>query len=88
MLDAKPTPATRARAQAPGRRWRNYFRIYRVLHMWRSGPIFPGVHRAPRDFDTQENAERFAANMVAAINKRGPTILDFAGAYPEGDAPN
>jgi hypothetical protein len=85
MLALAPQPRTQ---QPPAKTWRNFYRIYRVLDLWRLGTVFPGIHAGPNAFPTQEIAERHAANFITAINPPGRTFMEFAGAYPEGDAAN
>jgi hypothetical protein len=92
MLGLKTKPASRT-ASPPARRWRNYYRVYRVLNIWRLGQVFPGIHAGPDVFPSQESAEQHALTFVAAINppeyvKQGRFIMDHAGAYPEGDRAN
>jgi hypothetical protein len=83
MLDVKPAPRT---ATPPAKHWRNYYRVYRVLRLYRLGTIFPGIHAGPDAFSSQEEAEHYAQNFVKAANPQGRFIIDFAGAYPEGVA--
>ncbi len=85
MLSTKPAPRTQT---PPARRWRNYYRVYRVLHLWRLGTVFPGVHGGPDVFPSKDLADQHALGLVKAINPPGRFLLDHAGAYPEGDAAN
>jgi hypothetical protein len=85
MFEVKPSPRTHA---PPSKRWRNYYRVYRVLNLSRIGTVFPGIHGGPDEFPSQEIAEQHALALVAAVNPPGRYIMDFAGAFPEGDAAN
>ena len=85
MLETKPAPTTHA---APARRWRNYYRVYHVLSLYRLGTIFPGVHGGPDVFPSKEIAEERAHSFIRAINPPGRYLMEFAGAFPEGDAAN
>jgi hypothetical protein len=85
MLALAPQPRTR---QPPAKAWRNFYRVYRVLDLWRLGTVFPGIHAGPDAFPSQELAEQHAANFLAALNPPGRYLMEFAGAYPEGDAAN
>ena len=85
MLDLAPAPRTRT---APAKRWRNYYRVYRVLALARLGTLFPGVHGGPDIFPSKEIAEEHATTFLALINPPGRFLMDFAGAFPEGDAAN
>lgn len=85
MLALQPAPRTHA---PPAKSWRNYYRVYRVINLARVGTVFPGVHGGPDCFPSQEIAEQQALSFVAAINPPGRFLLEFAGAYPEGGAPN
>lgn len=86
MLNLAPRPKTKT--PPPAKRWRNYYRVYQVLHLYRVGTIFPGVHPGPDFFPTQEIAEQSATTFLAAVNPPGRYLMDFAGAYPDGDAAN
>jgi len=86
MLGLAPKPKTRT--PPPAKRWRNYYRVYRVLDLYRIGTVFPGIHAGPDFFPTKEIAEETAATFLAAINPPGRYLMDFAGAYPDGDAAN
>lgn len=85
MLDLKPAPRTHA---PPARRWRNYYRVYHVLNLARIGPVFPGIHAGPDVFPSQELAESYALALLKWLNPPGRYLMDHAGAFPEGDAPN
>lgn len=85
MLDAKPASPTHA---APAKRWRNYYRVYRVLDLYRLGTIFPGIHAGPDAFPSKEIAEEHALTLLRALNPPGRFFMDYAGAFPEGDAAN
>ncbi|MCX7356731.1 MAG: hypothetical protein NT015_01060 [Alphaproteobacteria bacterium] len=86
MLGLAPKPKTQT--PPPAKRWRNYYRVYHVLDLYRIGTVFPGVHAGPDFFPTKEIAEQTAATFLAAINPPGRYLMDFAGAYPDGDAAN
>ncbi len=83
MLDVKPAPRT---AATPAKSWRNYYRVYRVLDLWRLGTVFPGVHAGPNVFPSKEIAEQHAMTFLAALNPPGRFYMDFAGAFPDGGA--
>ncbi|MBK8544018.1 MAG: hypothetical protein IPL62_10955 [Caulobacteraceae bacterium] len=85
MLGLAPKPVTRT---APAKRWRNYYRVYHVLDLSRLGTIFPGIHAGPDEFPSQEIAEANAQAFLKALNPPGRYLMDFAGAFPEGDAAN
>jgi hypothetical protein len=85
MLDVAPKPRTQA---PPAKRWRNYYRVYHVLALARLGTIFPGIHAGPDAFPSKDIAEQHAASFLAALNPPGRHLMDFAGAFPEGDASN
>jgi len=85
MLDLKPKPRTHT---PPASRWRNHYRIYRVMNLGRIGTVFPGVHAGPDAFPSKEIAEQHALTMVAAVNPPGRFLMEFAGAYPEGGSAN
>jgi hypothetical protein len=83
MLRLAPRPRTHT---PPASRWRNYYRVYRVLDLYRLGTIFPGVHAGPDAFPSKDIAEQHAREFLAALNPPGRFFMEFAGAYPEGDA--
>ena len=85
MLGLAPKPVTRT---APAKRWRNYYRVYHVLDLFRLGTIFPGIHAGPDEFPSQEIAEANAQAFLKALNPPGRYLMDVAGAFPEGDAAN
>jgi hypothetical protein len=90
MPPTTPAPSTRT-ATPPSKRWRNYYRVYRVLNLGRVGHLFPGVHAGPDVFPSKEIADEHARLFVAAINPPphlNPRrwLMDHAGAFPEGDA--
>jgi hypothetical protein len=85
MLDLQEKPRT---ATPPAKAWRNYYKVYRVLTLFRSGTLFPGVHPGPDVFPSKEIAEQHALIFLKAINARGRPIMDFAGSFPEGGAAN
>ncbi len=85
MLELKEKPRTHA---PPATRWRNYYRVYRVLTLARLGTIFPGVHAGPDWFASKEIAEQHARELLAMLNPPGRWLMDHAGAFPEGDAAN
>lgn len=85
MLDLEP----RARTQtSPAKSWRNYYRVYQVMHLARLGTIFPGVHAGPDAFPSQDVAESHARALLALINPPGRYLMEFAGAFPEGERAN
>lgn len=86
MLGLAPKPKTKT--PPPAKRWRNYYRVYHVLDLYRIGTVFPGIHAGPDFFPTKEIAEQTATSFLAAINPPGRYLMDFAGAYPDGDAAN
>jgi len=86
MLGLAPKPKTQTRP--PAKRWRNYYRVYHVLDLFRLGTVFPGIHAGPDFFPTKEIAEQNSAAFLAALNPPGRYLMDFAGAYPDGDAAN
>jgi hypothetical protein len=85
MLDLATAPKTKA---APAERWRNYYRVYRVLSLARVGPLFPGIHPGPDTFPSQEIAEQRAKGFLALLNPPGRWLMDHVGAFPEGDKAN
>jgi hypothetical protein len=85
MLDLKTKPRT---ATPPAKRWRNYYRVYRILNLVPLGPVFPGIHAGPSVFPSKEIAETHAASFLAELNPPGRFIMDFVGAYPEGERAN
>jgi hypothetical protein len=85
MLDVKADSRPHT---PPAKRWRNYYKVYRVLDLWRLGTIFPGIHGGPDVFPSQEIAEERAGAFLRAINPPGRTFMEFAGAFPEGDKAN
>lgn len=85
MFTTKPAPRT---LTPPAKAWRNYYRIYRVLNFARIGYVFPGIHGGPDAFPSKEIAEEHALTFVKACNPPGRVYVDYAGAFPEGDAPN
>jgi hypothetical protein len=87
MLGLKPKPRTETRAP-PSKRWRNYYRVYRVLTLGRVGTVFPGVHGGPDVFPSKEVAEEHASIFLKAINFGARPIMEFAGSFPEGDQAN
>ena len=68
---------------APAQRWRNYYRVYRVLHIGRDGHWFPGIHAGPAEFPSQAVAESYARGLLAHVNRPGRWIMEFAGAFRE-----
>ena len=85
MLELKPAARKHA---PPSTRWRNYYRIYRVLNLWRLGTVFPGIHGGPDVFPSKEVAEHQAQIFLKLLNPPGRYIMDHVGAFPEGDAAN
>ena len=82
MLGLAPKRRTQP---APVTRWRNYYRVYRVLDLARLGTIFPGVHGGPDVFVSKDVAESHAQAFLAALNPPGRYLMEFAGAFPEGE---
>ncbi|HYD88649.1 MAG TPA: hypothetical protein VEA80_14335 [Vitreimonas sp.] len=80
-LETKPRPQA-----PPAKRWRNYYRVYRVLDLWRLGTIFPGVHAGPDWFVSKDLAEANASAFLAALNPPGRCFMEHAGAFPDGDS--
>ena len=78
MLALEPKPITHT---PPAQRWRNYYRVYQVLHLGRVGHWFPGV-------PSQDIAETNARIFVAQMNPRGRWFVDYAGAFREDGAAN
>ena len=85
MLALQPKPVTHT---PPAQRWRNYYRVYQVLHLGRVGHWFPGLHAGPDDFPSQDVAETSARIFVAMMNPRGRWFVDYAGAFREDVAAN
>lgn len=85
MLSLKPKPRAK---QAPAKSWRNFYRVYQVLNLGRTGHWFPGIHPGPDAFPSKEIAEEHGLALVRMINPPGRWFLDHAGAFPEGEAPN
>lgn len=86
MFALKEKPRTEA---PPAKRWRNYYRVYRVINILPHGTLFPGLHPGPTVFASKEIAEHHALALLAQINPRGRSvIMEYAGAYPEGDRAN
>ena len=86
MLGLAPKPKTQTRP--PAKRWRNYYRVYHVLHLGRGGHWFPGVHAGPDDFPSQDIAETNARMFVTMINPRGRWVVEHVGAFREDGAAN
>lgn len=84
-LKAKPANAT---ATPPAKRWRNYYRIYRVISIARIGTVFPGIHGGPDVFPSKEVAEQRAVVFCRLANPPRRTLIEYVGAYPEGEAAN
>lgn len=85
MLDVE---TDRRPTAAPSRRWRNYYRVYRVLHLARVGHVFPGIHPGPDVFPSQEIAEQRALVFLKMLNSPGRFLMDYVAAFPEGEAAN
>lgn len=85
MLSLKPKPRTQA---PPSKRWRNFYRVYRVLDLYRLGTIFPGVHAGPDEFPSKEIAEQHAVVFLKMLNPPGRYFMEYSGAFPEDDTPN
>jgi hypothetical protein len=82
MLDLDQRPQAKT---PPAKRWRNYYRVYHVLDLWRLGIVFPGIHAGPDAFPSKEIAETNARAFLAALNPPGRFFMEHAGAFPEGD---
>ena len=85
MFKLQEKPRTRAE---PSKQWRNYYRVYHVLNLGRTGHWFPGIHGGPDTFPSKDIAEQHAIQFLGMLNPPGCYLMDHAGAYPEGDAPN
>lgn len=85
MLELAPRPLKQT---LPAQRWRNYYRVYHVLHLGRIGPLFPGIHPGPDAFASQQIAEQHAQTFLKLLNPPGHHFMDHAGAFPEGAAAN
>jgi hypothetical protein len=83
MIDAQPL---RDATAPPARRWRNFYRVYRFLNLARVGQVGPGLIRGPDAFASKDIAETHAREFLAALNPPGRTLMEHAGAFPEGDA--
>jgi hypothetical protein len=88
-LRAMLRPAPDVRTQAPpASRWRNYYRVYQVLHLGRVGHWFPGIHAGPDSFPSKDFAETHARAFLAELNPPGRFLMEHAGAFPEGERAN
>jgi len=85
MLSLKPKPRA---ATPPAKRWRNYYRVYRIMNLFPLGPLFPGIHAGPSVFISKEIAETHALHFLADLNPPGSIWMEHAGAYPEGERAN
>ena len=86
MLALKPKPRT---ASPPAKRWRNYYRVYRVISIVPHGTLFPGLVAGPSVFASKEIAETHALALLAQLNPPGlSVIMEHAGAWPEGERAN
>jgi hypothetical protein len=85
MLDGKPAPRTHT---PPAKSWRNFYRIYRVLNLGRLGTVFPGIHAGPDAFPSKEIAEQHARTIISAVNWPNRCMMEYEGAFPEGDRAN
>lgn len=85
MLGLAPKPKTDA---PPAKRWRNYYKVYRVLDIFPLGTIFPGIHAGPDAFVSKEIAEERARVFLNMVNPPGRYFMEHAGAFPEGDRAN
>lgn len=85
MLGTKPKPDAHTHAP-PAKRWRNYYRIYRVIVLGRVGTVFPGVHGGPDVFPSKEIAEEHALIFCKIANPPHRLLIEFAGSFPEGEA--
>lgn len=73
---------------APAKRWRNFYRVYRVMRLGPMGMVFPGVHPGPDAFATKESAEAHGQWIVRTINWPNRCVMEYAGAFPEGERAN
>jgi hypothetical protein len=85
MLALEEKPSTHT---PPAKRWRNYYRVYHVLHMGPHGHWFPGLHPGPSFFPSQDVAESHARAIVAEINPPGRWVMEHVGTFPEDQKPN
>lgn len=86
MLSLKPKPKT---ATPPAKRWRNYYKLYRVINIAPHGTLFPGLVAGPTVFPSKEIADQHALSLLAMLNPPGRSIImEHAGAFPEGDQAN
>ena len=85
MLQAQARTRTHA---PPAKRWRNYYRVYHVLHMGPLGHWFPGINPGPAYFASQDIAESHARAYLAGFNPPGRLFMEYVGAFPEDQAPN
>jgi hypothetical protein len=85
MLDLAPQTLKQTQ---PAQRWRNYYRVYHVLHLGRLGTVFPGIHPGPDAFASQRIAESHAEALLKLINPPGRFLMDHVAAFPEGDSAN
>ncbi len=88
MLDVKPPAPAPQSKTAPAKGWRNYYRVYRVLHLGRVGTVFPGIHGGPSVFPSQDLAESYARGFLQMLNPPGRFYMDHVAAFPEGEAAN
>lgn len=85
MLSAELKPHL---STPPAKRWRNFYRVYRVLRLWPMGYVFPGLIPGPSVFPSKEIADERAAAFVNAVNWPNRCMLEHAGAFPEGEQAN
>ena len=81
MLGLAPKP--KLETPPPAKRWRNYYRVYHVLDLYRLGTIFPGIHAGPDAFPSkevaEENAKAFLAENPDIANKIEAAVRANAG---------
>ncbi len=85
MLELKPAPQTQ---NPPAKSWRNFYRIYRVLNLGRLGTVFPGIHAGPDAFPSKEIAEEHGRWIVRSMNWPNRCVMEYEGAFPEGERAN
>ena len=83
---AAPAPATAPKATA-GKSWRNFYRVYTTLDL---GQLrwAPGLHAGPSDFASKDVAEKSAHELLKGVNRGGRTLIEYAGAFPDGERPH
>lgn len=88
MFGVKLKPKSQA-ATPPAKRWRNYYRVYRVINIVPHGTLFPGLIAGPSVFPSKEIAESHALALLGMLNPPGMSVvMEHAGAWPEGERAN